>query len=63
MAPVEADLKEVASRAAGGEAASLAFLTLRARAAKTETAAAALAADAPLARSPLVTQAAGLLAR
>ncbi len=54
LPPVAADLAQAATRAAGSEAASLAFLTLRLRAVKlglAETLA------APLARSPLVAQA------
>ncbi len=54
LAPVEADLGQVAQRAAQSEAASLAFLTLRSRAVKLGLAA---AVDATLARSPLVAQA------
>lgn len=54
LAPVERDLKETAQRAAGSEAASLAWLTFRARGAKLGF---ATPVDAPLARSPLVIQA------
>ncbi len=54
LAPVEADLRDTAQRAASGEAASLAFLTLRDRAVKLGYPA---PADAVLARSPLVLQA------
>jgi hypothetical protein len=60
LPPVEADLAEAGRRAAAGEAASLAFLSLRARAAKLGLATAT--ADAPLARSPLVLQAQKTLA-
>lgn len=56
LAPVETDLSEIARRAEGGEAASLALLTARTRAAKLGFGAAA-AADVALARSPLVQQA------
>jgi hypothetical protein len=51
---VDQDLKDVAQRAAGSEAASLAALTLRARAARLGY---ANPPDAGLARSPLVLQA------
>ena len=54
LAPVETDLQAVAQRAAGSEAASLAALTFRARAARLGYPA---SCDAPLARSPLVIQA------
>lgn len=54
LAPVEQDLKDSAQRAAGSEAASLAFLTLRARAVKLGY---AMTAEISLARSPLVIQA------
>lgn len=54
LTSVEADLKAVAARAGGGEAASLAFLTLSTRVAKMGLGA---AAAAELARSPLVTEA------
>ncbi|MSU50002.1 MAG: hypothetical protein EXS37_13110 [Opitutus sp.] len=54
LAPVEADLLAAASRAATGEAASLAYLTLCARAVKLGF---AVPADVTLARSPLVLQA------
>ena len=53
-----ADLAAMAARAASGEAASLAFLTARARAAQLGV---ALPPAAPLARSPLVNQAAAAL--
>jgi hypothetical protein len=58
LAPLEADLAQVGARAAASEAASLAFLTLRARALKLSL---APAVDAPLARSPLVQQAQKIL--
>ena len=58
LGPVEEDLKQIAQRAAGGEAASLAFLTVSARAAKLGIVA---AMEAPLARSPLVNAARGAL--
>ena len=58
LAPVAADLAAVAARAAGSEGASLAYLTLRARARQLGLADAPLA---PLARSPLVQQARDLL--
>ena len=54
LAPVEDDVKHAAQHAAGGEAASLALLTLRARAVKLGF---AVVPDAVLARSPLVLQA------
>jgi hypothetical protein len=54
LAPVGDDLRAAGQRAASGEAASLAFLTLRARALKLGLAS---PADAVLARSPLVQQA------
>lgn len=59
LAPVETDLQQIGQRAASGEAASLAFLTLRARAVKLGL---APAVDAPLARSPLVLQAQAIAA-
>jgi hypothetical protein len=58
LAPVESDLREVAQRAAQSEAASLAFLTLQARAVKLGLAA---PVEAVLARSPLVGQAQKLI--
>ncbi|HVU36192.1 MAG TPA: hypothetical protein VHE61_22325 [Opitutaceae bacterium] len=58
LPPVPPDLAHAAGAAAGGECASLAFLTLRARARKLGFDA---GADAPLARSTLVQQAAQLL--
>lgn len=54
LAPVEQDLKGTAQRASGSEAASLAWLTFRARVAKFGL---AMPAEATLARSPLVIQA------
>jgi hypothetical protein len=54
LAPVERDLNETAQRAAGSEAASLAWLTFRARVGKLGL---ATPAEARLARSPLVIQA------
>ncbi len=54
LAPVETDLRDTAQRAPAGEAASLAFLTLRDRAVKLGFAA---PPDVALARSPLVLQA------
>jgi hypothetical protein len=54
LPPVEADVNAVAARAVGGEAASLAFLTAHARAAKLGLPA---AAPGELARSPLVNEA------
>jgi hypothetical protein len=54
LAPVAADLEQVAQRAAQSEAASLAFLSLRSRAVRLGLAA---PVDAGLARSPLVAQA------
>jgi hypothetical protein len=54
LAPAESDLKQIGERAAAGEAASLAFLTFGARAAKLGL---TIATNAPLARSPLVLQA------
>jgi hypothetical protein len=54
LAPVEQDLNAVAQRAASSEAASLAALTFRARAARIGIAA---APGGALARSPLVMQA------
>jgi hypothetical protein len=56
LASVERDQKEIAQRAAASEAASLAWLTFRARVAKLGLATPA-AMEAPLARSPLVIQA------
>lgn len=53
LAPVEQDSQAIAQRAAGSEAASLAALTFRARAAKLGF---TPVAEAPLARSPLVLQ-------
>lgn len=58
LAPVAADLAAAAARAAGSEGASLAYLTLRARARQLGLADAPLA---PLTRSPLVQQARDLL--
>jgi hypothetical protein len=58
LAPVTADLAAAGARAAGSEGASLAYLTLRARARQLGLADAPLA---PLARSPLVQQARDLL--
>ena len=54
LVPPTDDLRAVAQRAAQGEAASLAFLTLQARAVKLGLAA---PVAATLARSPLVVQA------
>jgi hypothetical protein len=54
LAPVDADLRQIAQRAAGGEAASFAHLTFAARAARLQL---ATPVDAALARSPLVLQA------
>ena len=54
LGPVEDDLKSAAERAAGSEAASLAYLTLSARARKLGLGA---AGDVGLARSPLVNAA------
>ena len=54
LAPVADDLRSAGQRAAGSESASLAFLTLRARALKLGL---VPSADATLARSPLVQQA------
>jgi hypothetical protein len=59
LAPVADDLAHAAKNAAAGEAASLAFLTLRARAARLGLAAAP--PDVTFARSPLVTAARGAL--
>ena len=59
LAPVEQDLKDAAQRAAGSEAASLAFLTFRARAGRLGFVA---STDVTLARSPLVIQAQKTLA-
>jgi hypothetical protein len=59
LAPVPADLQAVMQRAPGGEAASLAALTLRARAARLGYPS---PGDAMLARSPLVMQAQKALA-
>lgn len=59
LPPVEADLQQVAARAATGEAASLAFLTLQARAAKLGL---GTVAEPVLARSPLVNAAKAALA-
>jgi hypothetical protein len=58
LAPVEADLAQVAQRAAQSEATSLAFLSLRARAVRLGL---APPVDAVLARSPLVNAAKGAL--
>ena len=58
LASVPADLAAAAARAAGSEGASLAYLTLRARARQLGLADAPLA---PLARSPLAQQARDLL--
>ncbi len=57
LAPVEGDLQHAAQRAASGEAASLAFLTLRNRAVKLGF---APPAEVTLARSPWVAQASSL---
>ncbi|MBM3851559.1 MAG: hypothetical protein FJ399_00225 [Verrucomicrobia bacterium] len=54
LAPVEEDLRQVAQRATQGEAASLAFLSLRARAVKLGL---AQPLEAALVRSPLVNAA------
>lgn len=54
IAPVAPDLKNLADRAAASEAATLAFLTFRARAARLGFDA---AIEPPLARSPLVDEA------
>jgi hypothetical protein len=54
LPPVAGDLSAVAQRAAQSEAASLAFLTLQARAVRLGLAA---PVEATLARSPLVAQA------
>lgn len=54
IAPVAPDLKNLAERAAASEAAALAFLTFRARAARLGLDA---AIEPPLARSPLVDEA------
>lgn len=54
LVPVERDLNEVAERAAGGEAAGLAWLTFRARVIRLKLAA---PAEALVARTPLVLQA------
>ena len=59
LAPAGEDLQQAAARAAASEAASLAWLTLRARAAKLGL---AVPPDVPLARSPLVLQARNALA-
>ncbi len=59
LPPIAADLQAAGSRAAAGEGASLAYLTLRARAAKLGVAA---PAGIALARSPLVMQAEKLTA-
>ena len=53
LAPIEVDVQQIGQRAAASEAASLAYLTLRARAAKLGV---TPATDVPLARSPLVLQ-------
>ena len=58
LAFVEPDAAGVAARAGGGEAAALAFLTLRARAVKLGL---VVAAEAELARSPLVDEAKKLI--
>ncbi|MEO6243911.1 MAG: hypothetical protein ABIQ12_00640 [Opitutaceae bacterium] len=58
LPPLEPDLQAVAARAGSGEAAALAFLTLRARAVKLDG---ALAVDGGLVRSPLVNDAKQLL--
>jgi hypothetical protein len=58
LPPVEADLRSVGDRAAQGEAASLAFLTLRSRAVKLGLAG---PIEPALARSPLVNTARGTL--
>ncbi|MBL9187941.1 MAG: hypothetical protein JNK23_10715 [Opitutaceae bacterium] len=63
LAPVAADLRKAGDRAAGGELASLAFLTLRDRARRVGALAEGEAPDVMLARSALVTQAAGVLGR
>lgn len=54
LPPAEGDLQQAGQRAAASEAASLAYLTLRMRAAKLGI---AVAGDVALARSPLVQQA------
>jgi hypothetical protein len=54
LPPIAADVAHAGQHAASGEAASLAYLTLRARAAKLGV---ATPGDAPLAASPLVTAA------
>ena len=58
LPPGEADMKAVAARAVTGEAASLAFLTLRARAKKVSD---VTRPDAELVRTPLVAEAARVL--
>ena len=58
LPPVAPDLEAVAARAASGEAASLAYLTLRSRAAKLGLGA---ALEAKLAPTPLVAEAARTL--
>lgn len=57
--PAEPELRQAAERAAASEAASFAYLTLRARAARLGT---AVPPDGALARSPLVLQAQKALA-
>lgn len=59
LPPAEPDLSHAAKHAADSEAASLAFLTMRSRA--TKLALASGPADAPLARSALVQQAAAAM--
>ena len=54
LVSVEHDLKQIASRAVAGEAASLALVTFQARAAKLGF---ATEVEATLARSPLVNEA------
>lgn len=58
LAPVEDDLKNIGQRAASSEAASLAYLTLRARAARLGV---ATPEGVTLARSPLVLEAQKML--
>ncbi|MDP3070148.1 MAG: hypothetical protein Q8N18_07665 [Opitutaceae bacterium] len=63
VGPVVADVRAAGERAAAGEIASLAFLALRARARRVGALAEGEASDAALARSVLVTRAAGELDR
>jgi hypothetical protein len=58
LASIEAELPAIGQRAAAGEAASLAFLTGRARAAKLGL---GVPSDVALARSPLVIEAEKIL--